>query len=650
MIVSLKWLQTYFAEPLPSAEAVAEALTFHACEIEEIKGDILDVKVLPDRAAYALSHRGIATEVAAALGVPMKRDPLREPLPAWSSTDQLTISIETDKTARQMGALVRGVKVGPSPAWLREALESIGQRSINNIVDATNFVTFDIGQPLHAFDAKKIHSENGALNITIRETGEGEKVTTLSGDDFDLPKGTVVIAEVKGEEGELGRPLDIAGVKGGVASAITEDTTDLYVSVANFDGTSIRKTAQKLKLWTDASLRFQNRPSPELTAYGMRDVLRLIQEIAGGELVGVVDVYPEPTEIVPVQVSLERLNSYLGTDFTSEDVRTALDRLAFTYSTTVDDLYIVTPHFERRDIVIPEDLIEEIGRIIGYDRVPSIPLTAEDQSVIPDQNKYHGIERIKDFLIDRGFTELSTQTFATAGEIGLANPLDQTKPALRAGLAENMQNALTRAVSVAPRVLGPASEIKLFEIGTVFKKDAEYLSLVLGYKQLVGKQSATLLAEVISQLEAEMIGVAAERPAVASAEVTEILLADSNLAQLGASYAPGKIRAGAYKSFSIYPFALRDIAVWTPERTEQDEVSNIIIGIAEQEDFELARIDLFDRFSKVIDGKERISYAFRLVFESFERTLSDEDLNPLMDKITSALNATVTNGEQWEVR
>ena len=213
-----------------------------------------------------------------------------------------------------------------------------------------------------------------------------------------------------------------------------------------------------------------------------------------------------------------------------------------------------------------------------------------------------------------------------------------------------MQNALARAASVAPRVLGPAAEIKLFEIGTVFKKDAEYLSLVLGYKQLVGKQSATLLAEVISQLEAEMIGVAAEQSVVASAEVTEILLADSNLAQLGTDYTPRKIRAGAYKPFSIYPFALRDIAVWTPERTEQDEVSNIIIGITSKEDFDLARIDLFDRFSKVVEGKERISYAFRLVFESFERTLSDEDLNPLMDKITTALNATETNGEKWVVR
>ena len=639
MKTSRKWLQKYFEIPLPSVEEISDALTFHAFEIEEVVGDMIDVNVLPDRAADCLCHRGIAREIGAVLNMPIQNDSLRESLPQWPNTDKLTISIDTDKSARQMGALVRGVKVGPSPDWLREALEKIGQRSINNIVDATNYVTFDIGQPLHAFDADKIAQDNGVLAIRIRETDEGEKITTLSGDDFDLPKGTIVIAEAGS-----GKPLDIAGVKGGAASAITEDTKDLYVSVANFDGTAIRKTAQKLKLWTDASQRFQNKPSPELTAYGMRAVLELIQQVAGGELEGVVDVYPQGAkEIAPVSVTLEHVNGLLGSSYSASDVEDVFNRLAFTYSSE-NNVFTVTPPFERTDITIPENLIEEVGRILGYDRIEPEQLPALSEA--PDQAKYHGIERLKDFLTERGFTEISTQTFAVSGETALANPLDQTKPALRAELAINMREALLRASNVAPRILGPVAEVKLFEIGTIFKKDAEHLSLVLGYKQLVGKQSAVLLEEVITQIEAELIGVFSTKPTHGT-EIAEAVLTDTNLELIGAEYQPQKIRLGTYKPFSIYPFALRDIAVWTPERTEEAEVLNVIFAEAGEL---LARIDLFDRFSKQVDGKERVSFAFRLVFESYDRTLSDEDLNPIMDRVSSALNAKESNGEKWEVR
>ena len=639
MKVSLPWLQTYFAEPLPSAEAVAEALTFHSCEIEEIEGDVLDVNVLPDRAAYALSHRGIAYEISASLGVPMKRDPLREPIPTWPFTDALTIEIDTDKSARQMGALIRGVKVGPSPDWLREALESLGQRSINNIVDATNFVTFDIGQPLHAFDAKKIQGGNDALAIRIRETIKGENITTLSGDEFALPEGTVVIADAIS-----GTPLDIAGVKGGAASAITEDTTDLYVSVANFDGTSIRKTAQKLKLWTDASLRFQNRPSPELVAYGMRDIIKLIQGVAGGELVGVVDEYPGQAKAkpLPVTLTLSQINAVLGTDYTLAHIGNAFQTLDFSYLNE-NDSFTVTPPFERRDIVIPRDLIEEAGRIIGYDSVPVTPLLDFEGA---NQDKYRGIERIKDILAAHGFTELSTQTFSVTGDIYLANPLDQTRPALRASLEDNMRDALARAAYVAPRVLGPVHEIKLFEIGTVYEKDSEHLSLCLGYKQLEGKHSDTVLGEAAEALS-EQLGIS--MIPVTGLDMVETSLVYVDLEKLGQeddkAYETKKIQLGPYHPYSIYPFALRDVAVWTPAGTEEDEVENVIL----KESGELlARIDLFDRFEKKDSSGEaaRTSYAFRLVFESSERTLSDEDLNPIMENITNALNAK----EGWEVR
>jgi phenylalanyl-tRNA synthetase beta chain len=631
MKVSRNWLQKYFEQELPSGQDIADALTFHAFEIEEIEemdtDTVLDVKVLPDRAAYALSHRGIASELSAVLRIPMRLDPLRATIPTWPEASKLKLGKSTDKCIRHMGALVKGVKVTESPAWLREALESVGQRSINNIVDATNYVTLNIGQPLHAFDAAKIQWEGDVLSIGVRETKGKETLIALSGETYELPEGTMVISE-----GENGIALDIAGVKGGMASAIESTTTDLFISVANFDGTSIRRTSQALKLWTDASLRFQNRPSPELVAYGMREILSLIQEIAGGEVLGVNDLYAKQEPNTPVQVTVAKINSVLGSSYTEADVTDVFDRLGFSYTKEGESLLITTP-FERRDIVIAEDLVEEAGRILGYEKLISEDMPTEAQAF--DQLRHHGIELIKDHLIEHGFTEISTQTFAVQGDIYLANPLDQSKPALRTTLVENMRDSLMRAAYVAPRVLGPAKEVKLFEIGNVFPKEGEHLSLVLGYKQITGKQSQTLLKEEIEMLK-ELMGVGADS---VEADVAEFSLAKVALEKLGEGYEPKKITLGPYKPFSAYPFALRDIAVWTPAGTEEDEVSNNIIR--ESGDL-LARIDLFDRFEK----EGRVSYAFSLVFESFEKTLSDEILNPIMEKVTAALNAN----EGWEVR
>ena len=643
MKVSRDWLQKYFEAQLPSVEEISDALTFHAFEIEEVlSSDLIDVNVLPDRAADCLCHRGIAREIGAVLNVPVLGDPLRDPVHALPTTHALQVSIEDDtKCPRYMGALIRNVKVGPSPAWLKEALEAVGQRSINNVVDATNYVMLDIGQPLHAFDAARLQEKEGVYSIRVRGAKEGEKITSLTGEEYVLPKDTLLITDGHTEQG-----IGIAGVKGGKAAGISDTTKDIIIESANFDGTSVRKTAQQIKLWTDASQRFQNKISPELAAYGMREVLELIQQVAGGELEGVVDVYPEVVEIMPVSVSLDRVNGLLGSSYTASEVEEVFDRLEFSY-TSENEVFTVAPPFERQDLTIPQALTEEVGRILGYEKIVPESLPELDQK--PDQSRYNGIERIKDFLTERGFTEISTQTFAVAGETSLANPLDQTRPALRADLAQNMREALLRASTVAPRVLGPATEVKLFEIGTVFKKDSEHLSLVLGYKQLVGKQSATLLAEVVSQIGSELIGVFAEKPHTIDSEIVEAMLTDTNLELIGADYTPRKVRLGAYKPFSIYPFALRDIAVWTPERTEEDEVANILIAEAtkgESKGVTLARIDLFDRFSKVVEGKERVSFAFRLVFESYERTLSDEDLNPLIDVITNSLNAK----DGWEVR
>ena len=635
MKVSITWLQRYFDTPLPAVETLAHKLTFHAAEIEEAQGDLLDVNVLPDRAAYMLSHRGVATEIAAALDVRLAHDPLKETLPSFPETDRVSVTLDKEgKCARYIGALIEGVSVGPSPDWLREALESVGQRSINNVVDATNYVMLDIGQPLHAFDAAKLTAREGTCAVEVRASEAEESITTLTGETYELPEGTLLISD----QNAGGKPLGIAGVKGGIEASVSEKTVDIIIEAASFDGSMVRKTAQALKLFTDASTRFQNKPSSALAGYGMANVIALIQKIAGGTLVGVTDVYPNPPEPQTASVSLARINEILGSAFTAEDVQGAFTRLGFSY-TEVEDTFIVLAPFERNDIQIAEDLAEEVGRSIGYDRIESkqLPLLGG----IPDQERYRGIEAVRDFLVERGFSEISTPSFASEGEIELANPLQSDRPYLRASLIANLKDALVRAAGVAPRVLGPAPFVKLFEIGTVFTKQGEALLLSMGAVAVGGKpaQAAEVLKENVAALEQELLQIRASAHFTLDGQMMELNLGKLNLEKIGEDYAPVSVRAGSYTPFTLYPSALRDIAVWTPEGTQESEVANAIVSVAG--DY-LARIDLFDRFEK--DG--RTSYAFRLVFESDERTLADTDLDPAMERVTETLNKT----EGWEVR
>ncbi|MDP3402364.1 MAG: phenylalanine--tRNA ligase subunit beta [bacterium] len=635
MKVSITWLQKYFATPLPSVDTLAHELTFHAAEIEEASGDLLDVNVLPDRAAYMLSHRGVAKELSAVLNIPLATDPLKEELASFPETDQVSVSLDEEgKCARYIGARITGVTVGPSPEWLKDALESVGQRSINNVVDATNYVMLDIGQPLHAFDASKLTKREDRYAITVRASSEGESITTLTGEDYDLPEGTLLVADANAD----GLALGIAGVKGGIHAAVTEGTTDLIIEAASFDGAQVRKTAQALKLFTDASSRFQNKPSPALAGYGIAQAIELIQKVAGGEIVGVTDVYPNPPESQTASVSLEKINGVLGSTFSVEDVRGAFDRLGFSY-TEVEDRFIVLAPFERADITIAEDLVEEVGRILGYDQINSSELPLLDG--IPSQERFRGIEAVRDFLVERGFSEISTPSFASEGEIELANPLQSDRPYLRASLIANLKDALVRAAGVAPRVLGPAPFVKLFEVGTVFTKQGEALLLSMGVVAVAGKpaQAAEVLKENVAALEQDLLQIPGAAHFTLDGQMMELNLGKRNLEKLGEEYAPVTVQQGTFKPYSLYPSALRDIAVWTPEGTQESEVASAIIAHAGEH---LARIDLFDQFEK--DG--RTSYAFRLVFESNERTLADTDLDPAMERVTDSLNKK----EGWEVR
>jgi phenylalanyl-tRNA synthetase beta chain len=599
MKTSRKWLQNYFEQSLPNTDEIADALTFHAFEIEESDGDMMDVNVLPNRAADCLCHRGIAKELSAILNISLKNDSLRESIPAFQKTSELSVEIEDPKKcSRYIGALVKNVKVGPSPDWLREALESIGQRSINNIVDATNYVMLNIGQPLHAFDAKKL---SGKIEVRLAQQGEEiDLLKTYVTAKGDIPAGLnrrivfgggeLIIADAKHG------PLVLAGIKGGKLAEISDNTTDIIIEAANFDGTIVRRLSRYFGLQTESSLRFQNRPSPELCAYGMRDVLTLITEIAGGEVVGIVDEYPTKQKNAPVSVSTNKINQILGSDFSSEEIGDVFKRLGFE-TKTENDIFTIIPPFERTDLTIPENFAEEVGRIIGYDKI--IPTELPSLGEEPDQARYRGIEKVKDFLVEHGFTEISTQSFAKKGDVYLANPLDKTRPALHKDLKENMQEALMKAKQYAPLVFAPNQKPKLFEIGTIFKKEGEEVEIQT--------------SEPVSDLPD---------------------IKDDN------NYVPAQYELSAYKPFSAYPFITRDISMWIPEPAQQRDtlavLSPIVKKYAPAPDF-FTPI-LYGSYDQYTDPKtSRISQKFSIAFQSFSRTLTDDEVNKIMQKITIAL-------------
>ncbi|HEY4521013.1 MAG TPA: phenylalanine--tRNA ligase subunit beta, partial [Candidatus Paceibacterota bacterium] len=391
MKVSREWLQRYFEKPLPDAEKLADALTFHAFEIESVEKDILDVKVTPNRGHDCLSHRGIAKELSAIVNVPMKGDPLRMEVSLTPTTNEVSVSIdETQLCPRYIAGLIRGVKVGPSPHWLRNFLESIGQQSINNIVDAANFVMFSLGQPLHAFDAGQLSKKEGYA-IGVRRAKVGEKLLALDEKEYVLAENMLVITDRHAEAA-----IGIAGVKGGKPTGISETTTDIIIESANFDGVSTRKSASALKLRTDASSRYEQVISPDLCAYGMRAVADLILELAGGEIAGFVDEYPTKQERTAVSATTASINGILGSALTDADVGNALQRLDLRF-TRSDDAFVVEPPFERLDLTIPEDIAEEVGRIVGYYTIkPSeLPPLSKKPEINPD---FFAAERAREDL------------------------------------------------------------------------------------------------------------------------------------------------------------------------------------------------------------------------------------------------------------
>jgi phenylalanyl-tRNA synthetase beta chain len=639
MKVSRNWLQKYFNTELPSADELAEVLIRHSFEVEGVeqvsKDWVLDIDVLPNRSSDCLSHRGIARELGTVLSLPLKKDPFRENLPTWEESSQLSVTVDDSKLCpRYMTAVVRGVTVGASPLWLREALETLGQKSINNVVDATNYVMLNVGQPLHAFDFSLLaQDDNQKRSIKVRLAEEGEKITTLTGDEYTLKNTHQIIAD-----GISGDPLAIAGIKGGKQAEISSATVDIVLESATFNFVSVRKTSNALKLATDASLRFQNEPSPLLPAFALRDLIELIIELTAGKLMGVSDIYVPQSENMPIDVTLSEINSLLGITLSIDDVEKILVRFEWEFSRDGEEFAITGP-WERTDIHIKEDLIEEIGRVYGYVNIVSKPLSTVENPPHINVKQFY-IEKIQKSLLEMGYSEVLTYTLVEKGEVELLNPLASDKAFMRTNLSQGIRKALQLNTQNAP-LLG-LDDVKLFEVGTVFTSKGERTHVAVGIKMLSGKQSkgdAILKSDVEKVLEKIFT---TKYDVIIEGGICEIPLD----ALIVAAPKPSAYDVplswdteARFTQWSAYPFMLRDIAVWVPDGVTSEFVSSVIQSKATDL---LVRHDLFDTFEK--DGK--VSYAWHLVFQSRERTLTDDEMGTIMSAIADELHTH----ENWEVR
>ncbi len=677
MLVSYKWLQTYFEKPLPHIDELVDLLTMGVFEIEgvEKKGDdtILDVKVLPDRAAYGYSHRYIAQEIGALINQPIIL-PHIEQFEEKQTSKNIDVSIivhpndEASLCNRYIGRLIEHVKVESSPDWLKNTLEVLDQKSINTIVDLTNYVMIETGQPLHAFDADKVEG-----NITVRKAKEGEEITLLDGKTLTLSNEMLVIADDVG-------PLALAGVKGGKRAEISNDTKNIIIEAASFDSTTTRKTSQKVGIRNESSKRFENGVTSERAGLAMAMITSHIANLNPEALIGnAIDVYPNPISERVLEISMSAVNTRLGLTLSGEEMTGLLNRcgLPSVVSEKDSDVLVISVPPHRPDLHITEDIAEEIGRVNGYNKVVGIVPEKRDDRIV--QKNFFYVNTIRKILADIGFSEVYTYSLIDKGDMAIINPLTVERACMRNSISEllsqkflfNMRNL---------DLLGQ-KDVRLFELGKIFSGKNERTSLAFGVSRtkLLKNQDPKLeliavashLCHLLGSSDSMIQGISSKISFtelkgdaqissvgfVAEIELDQLISelpdpkSDADLGVLLNSITDGR----KFKTISPYPFSSRDVAVFVPgESGREGEVINTILGALKSIRYGdkdgmsiLAKTTLFDVFTKQKEGEPtRTSYAYRLVFQASDRTLTEEEIAKAMQTICSALTAH----EGWEVR
>ncbi len=670
MKISLDWLGEYLEADIPASQVV-EALERIGLVVEgreEKERDIiLEVETYSNR-PDTLGHLGMARELAAALGLPLKEKvwPISEL--STRTAELVDVQIwDEDICPRYCGAVVKDVKVGPSPAWLRKRIESMGLNPVNNVVDITNYVLFSTSQPIHAFDLGKI----GGAKVIIRRAKKGERLLCLDGTDLNLTPDMLVIADEA-------KPIALAGVIGGQESAVTEETKDVFIESAYFDPVSVRKTRKAAGLQTDASYRFERGADFAFPPQAAMMALSLLTPFGGRVCEEPFDVFPLPPKKRGIVLRHRRIADLLGVEVEKEFVQKILGDLGFVLEPQQPGVWQVRVPTWRVDIDREADLIEEAARFYGYEKIPSVlpPLQVVDP--IPDKIREKA-KQVRPLLFHYGFNEVinfsfsdaeKEQLFATGIEpVEIRNPISARTSLLRTtilgGLVETAAWNRNRGLE----------SIQLFEIGKVYSREEQGFRerLALGmlstgmrdephwrrsrreadFFQLKGECEALLqqlryepfsfersehpffepgscLALAFKEERVGFLGRAAGRILDAFDLKQPVWVAEVDLDLLFGK----QPRPFAYQPVPRYPNVIRDVSLLVPREVAYQDVRKTIskfrIPILED-------IQLIDRYSGESVPQDKISLSFRFIFRHLQRTLLAEEVGRAEQQILNSL-------------
>jgi phenylalanyl-tRNA synthetase beta chain len=627
---------------------------------------IFELDLTPNR-GDCFSHRGVAREVAIFEESPFIFRQSKIVEVAEKTKDSITVNIHDENACPRYAArIIKNVKVGPSPDWLKARLLSIGQKSINNIVDAANFVLMDTGHPMHTFDLAKIKSKS----INIRYAQNGEKLTTLDNVERELKDFHLLICDGN-------TPVALGGIMGGANSQISDSTTDILIESAYFKPTVIRKGAKRLDLSTEASKRFERDADIEAVIPTLEQLSELIQEVAGGDiLTGFIDQYPTKKEVAKVNFSIENCNSFLGSNFSVTDAKAIFKKLSIAVLENGNSLKCTIPSF-RNDLTREVDLFEEVARVVGYNNIPSsLNFTGSFDAFTEDERELD--DKLRQFISAIGFNEHYSNSLNNESEVAhfseyepvlLANPLNLEMAYLRNSLISGLLKALSYNEK------RQCSYFKLFEIGAVHQKDEQSEtsaseSFQIGFtwygksQSHWRKQIELDLYEVkgdlnkiftqlrLSKIRYELaqkagfdfclnilnrktdlgfIGIPTKKMSNHYDIRGNVFVAQLNIDTLINSLASLK---NEFKVPKPYPFINRDIAIQVEAGISAESLLRTIKGRGGEL---LTDISLFDLYTGKELGENQKSLAFSLKFQSPKKTLEDSDVDSIMKQIAQQL-------------
>lgn len=621
--------------------------------------DSFDLDV-PANRPDLMGHLGIAREVSAAFGIALTEPRLKTPNRKRRGVFTPKIS-DPSQCSRFALARIRGLKNGQSPAWMQERLQSVGLRSINAVVDVTNFVMLETGQPLHAYDFSKL---TGVM-LYVRGARADESLKTLDGATRKLPKGAPVIAD-------RNQAVAVAGIMGGANSEVGAKTDDLILECASFDAATVRRASRELGLRTDASARFEKGLPPELVWTAIRRAIDLILEICGGELVELVDTYPRKQRSVTAALTAERIERFLGQSIKLAEAKRLLERLGFTVRLVRGKL-TATPPYWRADVLTDSDVLEELARTIGYDKLPStLPSAPLSIPTRPPLDSLGG--QLRTALAGAGYTEVLTHSLLGSDLLTRAGYPETDLAAMENPLSAD--HAFLRR-SMEPRHLEAVADnlrwrdaLRFFEIGRTFKRSQSKGEVAERTRLLVtvtAKRKSDLFAEVRGVLTglAGTLNIPAEKlefkpltePYYVAGRQFNVVYGRAVIGHVAEYGTPDRWKAGAISFLSLeldrlaktlpaewkvsepsqFPSVRRDLSLFIPDDVTYAEVSRAVTAAAGS----LLR-SVGDPEEFRIKGKR--SLTVRLAFGA-DRTLTAKQVTEAMTAVSAAVRA-----RGWKIR